>query len=125
MQHYLCVPSVEIEETSVQENVSQETEITEIVADEVAVEKIEVQPIAPEIAIQETEENFVETIDEVEDNPRRLALMRLLIGITISSVASNWIIAGSTKSYGLLTIGMIWVMIGIKEFLMASRSSRK
>ena len=57
-----------------------------------------------------------ETLSEVID-PRRLGKLRLIIGFTITSIASNLIIGGNPKFYPLLTIGLIWILIGIKEFL--------
>ncbi len=100
-------PSLEEQEFEIQNIATQESIAEEIIIEESAVEE-------KEASIEKTEDNLVVDL-------RRPGLIRLMIGLTIASVASNLIIAGDPRFYGLLTVGFIWIVIGFKKFLFPER----
>jgi len=117
MQNYVL-------DTVVQEN-------AEIVDPETSVQVAEVQetvieenanaiqaPAVQEIAPHETVEILTDAAKDVE-NERRLALLRILGGFIIATIGCFLSLGGNVMFFGTAALGVIWIVLGCFELLMA------
>lgn len=122
MQNYVLKTVVQenaLQEPPVQETVSEEIAVQETIVQEPTVEEDAYQaPVLQEIAPHETTEVLTDAEKDVE-NERRLALLRIVAGFVIASIGCFLSLGGNVMFFGTAALGVIWIVLGCFELLMA------